>query len=420
MKHFLRPPTTEIPQRLLVKPLADEDMFQWLVLQNQVAGSVTSGSLQQLAELEQSLPGIELVLLLPAGHISLRSLPVTEAERKLYRQMLPFALEDSLVENADELHFSYQPLADARMGVVLVRHAELQSLLEQFWAAGLAIDVITPETLLQPFSQQQQTWMVRGDEVVARTGPCAGFSATLDSVALVAGLPDTDGNEPATQLQLVVEQGVDADRAVAQICTAIPGLDGHIQVQPVADILAWQATVLPDKPFTLQQGDFRPPLRWRHYLRLWQPVALVCLAALVMNYGVLLYHYNSVKGTAGQLQAEKYALAREVIPVGKISSPERQMRAAMTQRSSTGPTRFGAMLARVGPALGGESGYTVRTINYDGNNESLRLEVRTRDFQQIEQFRTTLANSGLQAELLNSSAQGQGILARLELVEAGR
>ena len=106
--------------------------------------------------------------------------------------------------------------------------------------------------------------------------------------------------------------------------------------------------------------------------------------------------------------------------MGKISSPERQMRAAMAQRSSTGPTRFGAMLARVGPALGGESGYTVRTINYDGNNESLRLEVRTRDFQQIEQFRTTLANSGLQAELLNSSAQGQGILARLELVEAGR
>jgi tRNA isopentenyl-2-thiomethyl-A-37 hydroxylase MiaE len=50
----------------------------------------------------------------------------------------------------------------------------------------------------------------------------------------------------------------------------------------------------------------------------------------------------------------------------------------------------------------------------------LRLELRGNDFQHIEQFRSIMQQRGLDAQLLNSSAQGQGILARLELKEASR
>ena len=78
------------------------------------------------------------------------------------------------------------------------------------------------------------------------------------------------------------------------------------------------------------------------------------------------------------------------------------------------------MIARVGPALGSEAGYTVRNINYDGGNRSLRLELRANDFQHIEQFRNVMQQRGIEAQLLNSSAQGQGILARLELKESSR
>jgi general secretion pathway protein L len=343
---------------------------------------------------------------------------VSDSERKLYRQMLPYELEDNLVENTEDLHFSYLPLTDARMGVVLVRRAVLQGLLDDFLAQGLGVDVITPETLLLPWFEEQQTWILQGEELVARTGPCAGFITSLDSLAMVAGLPDTDGAVPGDKLLLVVEQGADGDRAAQAIASVNPGLD--CERQSVEHMLAWQAGLLPDAPMTLLQGDFRSPLRWRQYWRAWRPVAYACLAAVVMNYTVLLYHHNSARGASEALEAEKYTLAREAIPVGKIRSPERQMRAAMAQLGSSGPTRFGAMLARVGPALGGESGYRVRTINYDSAGGSLKLEVRTRDFQHIEKLRNTLQSSGLQADLLSSSAQSQGVMARLELREVGR
>ncbi len=418
MNKFFRPPDTEISERLLVKPLPEAGLYQWLKIENNVPGSAASGSLQQLAERVRPSPDVELILLLPAGEVSLRSLPVSDAERKLYRQMLPYALEESLVENTEDLHFAYLPLTDARMGVVLVRRVVLQALLDDFSAHGLGVDVITPETLLLPWSTEQQTWILQGDQLVARTGPCAGFITSLDSLAMVAGLPDADGTAPGDKLLLMVEQGADGDRAAQAIASVNPELD--CEQQSLENLLVWQAELLPDAPMTLLQGDFRPPLRWRQYWRAWRPVAYACLAALVMNYVVLVYHYNSARQAAEALEAEKVTLAREAIPVGKIRSPERQMRAAMAQLSNSGPTRFGAMLARVGPALGGESGYTVRTINYDSDGGSLKLEVRARNFQHIEKLRNTLKSSGLQAELLSSSAQSQGVMARLELTEVGR
>lgn len=416
MIKLLQPPAVEVAQRLLVKPSHEPEYYQWVHIENTIVRGVSSGTLEQLAEFRRSLPGSELIFLLPAGEVALRTVAVTDAERKLYRQMLPYAMEEGLIEPTEDLHFAFKQVAADAMGVALVRRKTFQALLDEVRAAGLSIDIVMPETLLLPWSEQKQTWTLQGDQLLARTGPCRGFVAPLDSAEHVAGLPDADGHACVEPVLLVVEQGSDGERAAAAVAAA--GRD--TEVQQVEQMLAWEASVLPDEPFNMLQGDFQPPLRWRQYWRDWKPVAVACLAALLLNYVVLLYHYSSVKHTAEELRAEKQALARKAIPTGKITSPERQMRAALTQLSTSGPTNFGSMLATVGPALGGESGYAVRTINYDGSTDGLRLEVRTKDFQQIEQFRNEMQQRGIEANLLNSSAQGEGILARLELKEAGR
>jgi general secretion pathway protein L len=368
-----------------------------------------------LADYRLALPACEFIYLLAAGDVALCTAPVTQAERKLYRQMLPYAMEEGLIEATDELHFAFRSIASDIMGVVLVRRTTFQAILDDLRGAGIRVDVIVPETLLLPWNERQQTWVLQGDQIIARTGPCGGFQASIDNVEQVVGLPD-GGNPPCDDVLLVVERGGDADRAA----TAVRSAGRNIELQPVENLLAWQASQLTESSFNMLQGDFQPPLRWRKYWNDWKLVAAIGLAAVLLNYAVLLYQYANVKATARDLQAEKHTLARKAIPSGKITSPERQLRAALSQLSTSGPTRFGPLLAAVGPALGGESGYTVRTINFDGNAGILRLEVRSRDFQQIEKFRTQMQQRGLQAQLLNSSAQGEGILARLELKEGGR
>lgn len=416
MRDLFKPPSTEIPARLLLWPLQEAGQYQWILVEHRAGREAGRGSLEQAAGVGEELPAMEVVLVLPAGDVALRTMPISEAERKLYRQMLPFAMEDGLIESTDELQFAYRPVDDDHMGVAWIGSSKLQQRLDEIRSAGLGVDVVLPEPMLLPWSEEQQTWVLHNQVVVARTGACAGFGVAAEAVEMVASLPDKDGDSECKRVLLVAERNAESE----QVMAAIAASGREPVLQPVDDLMAWQAGVLPDELFTLLQGEFKPPLRLRHHWREWKPVAIVCLAALLLNYGVLLYHYWNAKQRAENLQAEKFALVREVIPTGRISSPERQLRAAMAQQNQSGPTRFGAMLAAIGPVLTGEAGYTVRTLNYDSVAQSLRLEVRTTDFQHIEKFRGQMQERGLQAELLNSSAQGKGILARLELKEGAQ
>lgn len=413
MKNFLQPPGKEVMPQLLVKPSHEPECFQWVHIRGDDILSVASGALEELVAFRETLDVCECIYLAPAGHVSLSTMPITDEERKLYRQMLPFAMEEGLIESTDALHFAFKALGPDNMGVALVQRELFEALLGELRGAGLRVDLVVPETTLLPWSEGQQTWALLGDELIARTGPCAGFVAGLETLGAVAGLPEAAGDPPCNSVRLLVERGADGERAAAELRNA----GREVEVEVVDDFLAWLAPRLPAEPFNMLQGDFQPPLRWRKYWNDWKPVMAACLAALLLNYGVLLYHYVDVKETASALQAEKFALARKAIPSGKITSPERQLQAALSQRNSARPTNFGAMLVAVGPLLSGKAGYTVRTINYDGGAQSLRLEVRSGDFQDIEKFRTEMQQRGFQAKLLNSSAQGDGILARLELRE---
>jgi general secretion pathway protein L len=418
MKNFFRKPEARVSSRLLVYPTHEEAMYQWRAIVDGEVQAEHIGDLQGLAKQQQAMPGSELVLVLPASSHTLRTLSFTEAERKLYRQTMPYELEDSLAESTEKLHFAYRPISRDLMGIVVVSRAKVEPLLEEFREAGLGVDMLVPEALLLPWTSERQTWLLANDQVVARSGACAGFVCSPQNLELVAAMPGHGDLETAQHLELVVEQGADTSSMEAALESARPGL--QVEIKPVDSVSGWMASVLPSEPLNLLQGDLRPALRWRHYWHDWKPVAIAALAAVLVNYAVLIYHYSSAREAATVLEAKKYALAREAIPNGKISSPERQLRAALTQLSSAGPSRFGPMIARVGPALGSEAGYTVRNINYDGGNRSLRLELRANDFQHIEQFRNVMQQRGIEAQLLNSSAQGQGILARLELKESSR
>jgi general secretion pathway protein L len=60
---------------------------------------------------------------------------------------------------------------------------------------------------------------------------------------------------------------------------------------------------------------------------------------------------------------------------------------------------------------------TLAAINFNNNNGNVRLSLDAANFSAVESVRTELSAVGLVAELQNSSAQGDGVRARLRLRE---
>ncbi len=412
MRDFFSPPGSQISRRLLVRQRGDADAYEWVPLVDDVLGEPGSGDLDSLARCAGD-DAAGIVLLVPPGRVTLRSVTLNDAERRHYRQIVPFTLEEDVAENTEDLHYAYSAVQGAALGVAVMRRAVVEEYLARFRERGLGLSALVPEALLLPWRDGAQTWLFRDGEFVARTGPCGSFVAPWQAVDVIAALPGAAPGADGEEICWVYQQGEPGTPDVEE-------LGGRrVTRQPVAHRLSWQAQFLPAAGLDLLQGDFRPALSWQRYWQQWKPVAAVGLAALVVNMGALAFEYRAVKERSLQLEQEKYALAREVFPQGRIQSPERQLRAALAQVQSFGPSNFADLVARLGPRLEGKAGYSLRSISYDGNSSTLQFEVRAQSFQQIEQLRSALEQSRLQARLLNSSAIADGIVARIEVKEAG-
>jgi general secretion pathway protein L len=414
MKEYFTPPGKNARQQVLIRQCEGACRYQWVAVKDGTCGIVQGGSLEQLALDCQVLGLCELNMLLSADAVNLKTVALSEEELRHYRKLLPYAIEDDLAEVTDDLHFAYTAPVEGLVGVAVVRASVLTDYLDRFAEHDLVLAAVLPEILLLPWQQEEQTWMLQDGYVVAHQGRFDGFKVHPSLLPALAEslLSDQEGEAPMRVSMACEQQSMDTRPELASLQS---GFD--IDWQLVDSLLAWQASRLSEASMNLLQGAFNTSLQWRQYRREWMPVVAVCIAALLLNFGALVYHYQTQKQLSVDLQAQKYALAREVLPSGRIQSPERQVRAMLNQLQTGGPTRFTALLALVGPHLQGEAGYSVRNITFDGRTSILRLEVRAKNFQQIEQFRAAMKKNAVRAKLLNSSARGEGILARLELSE---
>ena len=418
MKNYFTVPGRRSRREVLVRRGESGQDYRWVVCVDGVCGEAQNGSLERLAEQYAALgAAVTLTLLLSADRVNLKTVALSDSELRHYRKLLPFALEDDLAEAAEALHFAFTRPVDGIVGVAIIRATVLADCIAQFAESGLALTAVVPELLLLPWHEDERTWMLQDGYLVAHLGRFDGVKVPQGMVPQLAELiRSSEGLAGAPRVTIVHE------RTEADALPDLGGLDAHFAIawQRVDTLWPRLAARLPDLPLNILQGEFSAPLPWRQIRRQWAPVAVAAAAALLLNFGGLIYHYQAQKQLATELKAEQFALAREALPAGRIQSPERQLRALLNQSQLAEPTRFSALLTRVGPHLKGDTGYAVRSLNFDGRTSVLRLEVRAANFQQIELFRKTMKDNAVSAKLLNSSARGNGVLARLELSESRR
>lgn len=413
MKTLFLPPDNSQGLRVLVKPWSD-DTCEWAwrgSTGDAVAGSgSTDDFVRQLDKLGADNT-LRLELVLPATALSLRQIPLTDSERKVYRQTVPYSLEDSLLEDTEELHFAYQLGDEGQLGIAIINKDVLADLLAQLdLPEAYSLEAAVAENMLLPWTQGRRNWLYADGILVGRSGDYQGFVADADSVDFVAqSLGDT----------LPADIGVMHKRTEPVPQKILQAFGESCVSSPVESTLAYCLTHAGDDPVNLLQGEFRPSMPWARLWAQWQWVAYAAVIAVALNYSQMFISYLSLKSQSTAMRAEMVEVYRSAVPSGRLHDPVRQMRAAVGQINASGPTGFTRMVQVLGPKLDGKKGFAVRSISYDGNANLIRLEVEAGNFQQVEQLRAGLESSGLPARLINSSAQGEGIVARLELGGGG-
>lgn len=400
---------------------AGEGEYQWYSPELPLSGEYCHGSLADLA-VAVSDSRSELWLLLPGDRIGQRLEPMLYRERRHIPNALPFQMEDSLLGDIEAMQFAYaEPYlaelsgeGDALTPVGWCEREWLHDCLQGFQEAGLELHRAVPESLLL---RRSAGWTLFLDDLVhCHLDKGYGFSVHPAGVESLLKRLFEERGPPALlrlaaaeestlhQLQRVLPQNLSCP-IETRLCTFWQELD------------ATSATEGPDVPeLDMLQGEFarRLPLaRWWRQSRGIAALLCIALSVWLASQGLVIYRHHVMQS---QADVAVEAAFRSVVPEGLLVDAEQQLRHRLSSLGGSqdyrGPV---ALLSRVAPLLAEDDSILIRGMTWNLRQGDLRLNFHADSFTSIEQLRSRMTDAGLDAELVHSSADGEGQQARFRV-----
>ncbi|MCL4722502.1 MAG: hypothetical protein KJ041_11250, partial [Gammaproteobacteria bacterium] len=173
-------------ETLVIRLRAERDRTaEWVVVDDTgaVTGAPSSGPLAGIAP---SLPGRRVVVLLPAALVLRTRTDVPVKGTGRIAQALPFALEDQVTEDVEELHFAAGGrLADGQIAVAVVRRDLLTRWLALLGEAGIFPQGVYAEGDALADIPGTAVLLVEGTQAILRDAggdPVVSEADTLDAL----------------------------------------------------------------------------------------------------------------------------------------------------------------------------------------------------------------------------------------------
>jgi type II secretion system protein L len=144
--------------------------------------------------------GRRVLLLVPDNEVVLTSVKIPSKNKKQLMQAIPYALEDTLAEDIEDLHFAVHDNQDLGTQVAVINRQKLDSFLVLLRKNGIAVHFALPQLLVLPlekgaWSIQQEQLNSESDKTVSvRLNDFYGF--TCDESLLTLFLEQLDTTPP--------------------------------------------------------------------------------------------------------------------------------------------------------------------------------------------------------------------------------
>lgn len=357
-----------------------------------------------------SQPGAGICFAVPGADVRLCCREVDAQEKKHLEKSLPFMLEEELLAEVDDLHFSTE-MADKY--AVNIAICSRQKMLD--WQRHVAdypnVSRWLPEPLLLPFNPGQWCLIIESEQVLVRTGAFAGFSVEPELLlpALQASLQES-GVTPEAIVVYGDNQALDCALLPDDLQSLIQWRRGDLSAAlMVADPSSSSAV-------NLLQGEFGVRLPLAQWWRQWRAVAAAIGVAFCVQLAATYADYANLKAEQAALQQAVVDSYREAYPDGAIVDPEKQLNRQLRGLRGSGQTSgFVSLIERIGEVVSSSAGTEISSINYNDKADELRMNISAADFEAVENIRTAMNTAGLEAVMESSSAQGDRVRARMRV-----
>jgi general secretion pathway protein L len=404
---------------LLRLPRTPQEQATWLVVDPRgTAGPPQRGPLSLAAP---RAAGRHVVVLVPATDVLLAQpeLPPAKAGTKL-QQLVPYALEEQLAEDIEELHFAIGRRHDesARVPVAVVARKLMDEWTLLLKSSGIEPEALYPDSELLPQNPGQAVALLEEDTVVVR--PPAGGVVTLPAdalgEALELALSGLEPGMPGGRGLILYTGAAEWHRHAATVEAARERFEG-IQIQLLTGgPLALFAQQLPvAAPINLLQGPYTPatthPVGWSA----WRIAAMLLAGLVALHIAGKAAELTVLEHADHRLDASIAQIFRTAMP-GQPDTYEarRQMEQRLAAvRASQASGGFLLALQALVQAHRAAPEAVLEALTFrDG---SLELKASAPSVESLDQLSRQLRQQGWQARLIAGNPAGSGYEGRIQM-----
>lgn len=365
----------------------------WISLDenNSILESVAEGDLNQLSVAKDC----DVYVVVPAQDVLLTQAELPKLTRQRLLQALPFALEEQLIDDVNDLHFAigdYQ--ADGTLPVAVVSKQKMTFWLNLLEQRGIAPQAFIPAIFALPVPEHDWQINTYDNQCVIRTGKMSGFACEQDNLETLLKLK---------LAELPENQVIDLVRTQFSYLELLEKLANTIQSLHFINLL---------------QGVHQAKPQSTKIRKIWFAAGYILLACIALAFISNIFSFFILHHQANKLETEINQIYKRNFPQASsvVAPRERMAEKLRTVSGQASKNNIFAVLGKLGKSMTDSHG--VRIQNLDFREQQLTLEVSAATFDNLDSFIRVLTQQGLTVKQQNAAAVGTQVKATL-LIRAG-
>ena len=412
-----------MPLTLLLRlPGPGQQDSEWLTVDatGQPTTPVQSGPLSAAAA---AAAGCRVIAIAPATHILLADPELPPGSGAKLARAIPFALEEQLTEDIDQLSFAAgRRSARGTTAVAVVSRDLLRGWIATLAEVGIDPVALYPDIALMPDNPGQTVAWIEGDRLSVRrpdSQPMTIEMTPLSEALAVTGLVPTDEPEapPRTPESLLLYltqadwERVRGDIEGIQVLLA----SLNVQILPEGPLSWFGRGIATTTAVNLLQGEFARATDYGSHWREWRTAALLAVGLLFVHVTVQALQIRKANHDSAALDTEIAQLFASTLPAETPRDPRRQMQAQLDRihKLGSGPQTFLHMTQALGGAVSGGSQVTIEAMNY--HEQALDLRLNAANVEALSSLTQAVSQQGFAAEIQSSTPSGDRVEAHIQV-----
>ncbi len=396
-------------QLLLIKINSFGDNPEYALLgKKQKEDRFTPGDWKKIRSVSR---GRRVLLIIPNEDVVLTSVTIPSKNKKQLLQAIPFALEDNLAEDIEELHFAiFQEKPQGETHVAVINRDRLDDYLSLLKDNGLTAHFVLPQVLVQTIKKDAWSLLESHDNSVSDSDNQATVSVRLNKYAgffsdkslLELFIQQLEEDKPELLLSNIAADELPKELQDIALEALDPAQVFYESANSAIDLNLLSGFVSNKK---------ESHINWKA----WRPAFVIASMLLATWIGILGWQNTKLQKQRKQLDQSINNLFTATFPKSRIVDPAQQMASKLNQlKKNAGGTVSSPLplIADISPLLKEYKDLSLNEIRFKENK--LELVVQSPNLSRLETFKKdVLKKSNLQLEISSSTTTADKVEAIL-------